>query len=79
MLQLPIYRDIVRPRASSQTTSNWSITAPESTQIVIEKASFNVVSAGSAVIKVLQEKSWDEVMEQVLRQRERTWRELAAL
>lgn len=76
MFQLPIYADIVRPGASSHTTSNWIITAPENAQIMIEETSFN---AGGVVIVPTREKSWDEVMEQVLRQRERTWEELAAL
>jgi hypothetical protein len=75
MFHPPVYPDIIHPGPSSQTTSNWCI-APEGPQIAVDSMSHN---AGSAVIKAMREKSWNEAMEQVLQQRAQTWKELAAL
>ena len=76
MFQPAVRADIINPGPSSQTTSSWTITAPDGFQIVIDSMSLN---AGSVVIKALKERSWDEVMEQVLQERAQTWEELAAL
>lgn len=61
---------------SSQTITSWSVIADEGVQIVLDKASLNV---GSAQVKAVQEKSWNEIMEHVLQERAETWEELAAL
>ncbi len=61
---------------SSQTTSSWEIIAPEGLHIYVDSASLN---AGDVVVVAPGERSWDRVMERVLRERARTWEELAAL
>jgi hypothetical protein len=70
------YTDMIRPGPSSQTTSSWHMIAPEGAEISVVGFSLN---AGGVIIGTLQERSWNEVMEQVLQQRAQTWKELAAL
>jgi hypothetical protein len=61
---------------SSQTTTAWSVIADVGVQIMLDKASLNV---GSAQIKAAYKKPWNEVMEQVLQERAKTWEQLAEL
>jgi len=72
----PFAYENICPGPSSQSTSSWSFTAPSGHEVVIDTASLNV---SSMVIKAPTEKSWADIVEQILQDRAHTWEQLAAL
>lgn len=71
-----MFRELLLPSVSSQTTSVEFINSADEVIITIPKTSMNV---GSAVIEMSSHRTWDQVMEDVLHDRSTTWEELANL
>ena len=75
MFQPQIYEADIIPRPSSKTTSPWTF-IQEGLEISIDQFSEN---ASNIIIMAPRGRTWEDVMEQVLRERAHTWEELAAL
>ncbi|KXK13139.1 MAG: hypothetical protein UZ14_CFX002001878 [Chloroflexi bacterium OLB14] len=71
-----MFRELLLPSVSSQTTDVDFIYSGDEVIISIPKTSMNV---GSAIIEVSNTRTWDKVMEDVLHDRAKTWEELANL
>ena len=75
MVQPLIYEADISPRPSSQTTSPW-VFIQGGYEITIEEFSQN---ASNVIVMAPRGRTWEQVMEEVLRERAHTWEELAAL
>jgi hypothetical protein len=78
MLQELVFHHVdIRPGPSSQTTTQWPLSVRiGEEQLVSENVSLD---GGNVVIQPPREKTWDEVMAEVLHDYSKAWKRLAAL
>jgi hypothetical protein len=78
MLQeLALFREDIRPGPSSQTTTRWPLIVQAEEERTI--SGYVSLNGGDITIQPAQDNTWDEVVEEILRDRAELWKRLADL
>ncbi len=78
MLQeLALFREDIRPSPSSQTTTRWPLIVQAEEERTI--SGYVSLNGGDIAIQPAQDNTWDEVVEEILRDRAELWKRLADL